>query len=89
MKVNDDFSVRCVRLPPPLSHTSSSSPLSVNCCVSLSHSQLAAVNMWLVQSPEPEGTKAPMEPLLAQQRGPDERVALQSYLFERKVCVRL
>lgn len=31
--------------------------LSVDCCLSLSH-WLAAVNMWLVQSPEPEGTKS-------------------------------
>lgn len=41
--------------------------MSVDCCVSLSP-WLAAVNMWLVQSPEPEGTKALMEPLLAQQK---------------------
>lgn len=41
--------------------------LSVNCCVSFSH-WLAAVNMWLVQSPELEGTKSLMELLLAQQR---------------------
>lgn len=48
-------------------HPSCRPALCVDCCVTLSQ-RPAAVSMWLVQSPELEGTKALVELLLAQLR---------------------
>lgn len=70
----------------PVLDTACLLPLSVIYCVSLTH-WLAAVNMRPIQPPEPEGTKALLEPLLAQQRARGAGGSPKLSLWKESVCV--